>query len=824
MIPETSNLSHSRTYSADSNLTPRRPSSPYIISAMALMASTPPELTPDLAPVPVIAPINTSLQVSHNIEEELLEENELQEDSFNSNEINEPLVNSNKYVDQESTPIESNEQEFSFDLNKDTTLIENDRIPVTTTFKDMKTVVNESISDSKVIESVPEEPKQETENERLQREIAEAKEQQASLQLKLEHQKLLLQQEQLRLQQMELENQLKMQQMQQQALINQQKQISVTGYETPISATHTPNLSYSQPSPIQQANCNNDIDNRYNTNSYDNYNQSQTPECESPVRNSKAPLKGGYDYVGNDENDDYYEEHAFSGRRSSLEPVEEKDTLPKILPYPQCELIKQSTEQRRYSTQIYSSPMSPSSTPAFKNLDFHNKNVSDGFYVGTRNGSVASIYSSPPTSTMDLNNTSRNSSSEMKFPPSVIKRIVSNFDLSTVADILPYQTISSDWFKGCTEYIYEDLRIVKPYRLLELFKQIKQESTVDYTLYVKHISLPYITKEDWPVYRELLECCQSSLLSITFGSKEESLKNVGEDWFNHGILFEKLEKIMVYRGCRNIPERLIVALLRRCKDSTIKSICLDSAYSSLGGAFWFLLQQKAGKALKELILTSPQFLQVGVDQSWDAKLFEEALPTLVRTSSHITSLDLSNIPSTNVDLSLLLKLPLMELGLPNGLYDGHLLQIQKFIESPDCKIFRLWVAFDNVPQQHYTDLLKNKTYAIAPPNRFSTAVVLDFLKAIGAMVRRRKEFLFMQYMNRIESRFDDTQRILSIEKNQPLFWVWIPCVVVDIRNAKWTRTSISVLPNLGTRYDRINSSFIWNNVWVGLPGAKSLPA
>eukprot|EP00842_Homolaphlyctis_polyrhiza_P000875 jgi/Hompol1/1789/HPOL_004803-RA len=209
---------------------------------------------------------------------------------------------------------------------------------------------------------------------------------------------------------------------------------------------------------------------------------------------------------------------------------------------------------------------------------------------------------------------------------------------------------------------------------------------IEYHTFVRSITISHIVFEQpsatplqsWYLVRDLLGLCASTLRSISIAIGDDSFVDLPPDYsYLHArITFPQLSHLNVTSKCMRLPEKLILELLRASPIDGLASIRLPRCLPNFGAPGWFLIAERGGQSLLELVLTPA----IGSNMlGWDEQLFSEGLQQISRVCSEIRSLDISGHSHGIADRTLFELMAhsrqLRELHLPCGLTDAHLVAL-----------------------------------------------------------------------------------------------------------------------------------------------------
>ena len=273
------------------------------------------------------------------------------------------------------------------------------------------------------------------------------------------------------------------------------------------------------------------------------------------------------------------------------------------------------------------------------------------------------------------------------------------------ADIVKCLTLSWAWFKAAVVTLYGDSSFSQMSgRRLGMLLQTLQLSVVQgasiipYHQLVRSVSISHVVFEEstplqsWFHVRDLLALCASTIEALHLTIGDDGFMDLPNDYvyLHPQISFPRLKSLQMETRCSRLPERLILELLRASPIESLAEIKLPRCLQNLGASGWFLIAERGGSALTQLVLTPP----IGANLlGWDEQLFHLGVEQLARSCPRLTRLDLSGhtIPAFSSIVSLLMaSLPdLTHISFPCAMSDAHLLPLLTSNQWPSLKSLSL---------------------------------------------------------------------------------------------------------------------------------------
>jgi hypothetical protein len=186
------------------------------------------------------------------------------------------------------------------------------------------------------------------------------------------------------------------------------------------------------------------------------------------------------------------------------------------------------------------------------------------------------------------------------------------------------------------------------------------------------------------------------------------------------IEFPKLSILNLSSKCMKIPATLVLELLRAAPKSSLKSVKFSRCMANFDASGWYLLAEKGGDKLTELVLTpSPGPNMLG----WDEKGFNQGITDIATTCQSLSKFDLSGhvrpIPHKALE-TLCSNTNITELYCPCTINDAHLLIMMEFAAWENLKVLGLnCMCVDGEMREKKKDGMSC--------NRFTDHVMLEFL-------------------------------------------------------------------------------------------------
>ncbi|KAJ3415879.1 hypothetical protein HDV05_003943 [Chytridiales sp. JEL 0842] len=156
-------------------------------------------------------------------------------------------------------------------------------------------------------------------------------------------------------------------------------------------------------------------------------------------------------------------------------------------------------------------------------------------------------------------------------------------------------------------------KLVKLMRLSQEGRTMTDYRPVVRSLHISDLVLdeqevtPY---QSWNMARELIRRVAPTLERLILDSDDNRFKDpeyvpAGSCGLDQRVYFPRIKELTIGAGCLAFPDEFILDLMRRCPHNSLRAVRLPGCISSMGGTGYFLISERGGTALEELILTPP---------------------------------------------------------------------------------------------------------------------------------------------------------------------------------------------------------------------------
>ncbi|KAJ3330668.1 hypothetical protein HDU76_005131 [Blyttiomyces sp. JEL0837] len=368
--------------------------------------------------------------------------------------------------------------------------------------------------------------------------------------------------------------------------------------------------------------------------------------------------------------------------------------------------------------------------------------------------------------------------------PTVIPHILSFVD--DEATLRTCLHVNKIFMAAAVNYLYQTVSLFGSngpvlQKIIKLMASSAEGNTMaDYRAPVRSLEIgdivldePEVTPlQSWNLVRELIRRLAPNLERLYLDSDDERFHDPdfiqsGSCGLDQRVNFPRLKSLSIAPGCLAFPDGFIFDLLRRCPPNSLTSIRFPGCITAMTGTGYFLIAERAGKSLRDLIITPPSSFpppstldpaefdpedEESWDQgrrhylgpydpssTWDPDLFADGLLLMSTSTPNLRALDISG-HTTGLrpgSLEALLRgcPDIEELDLPCGVTDATLYEL---LTVKPKQLWRLNVAC-NCHRQH-TDPVTIHNAATAVPCSFLTdgvvRAVLDEIMAgkAGALI------------------------------------------------------------------------------------------
>ncbi|RKO88261.1 hypothetical protein BDK51DRAFT_39305 [Blyttiomyces helicus] len=300
-------------------------------------------------------------------------------------------------------------------------------------------------------------------------------------------------------------------------------------------------------------------------------------------------------------------------------------------------------------------------------------------------------------------------------------------------------------------------------------------------------------RQSWRDVRDLLCAVAPGLERLALATGDDAFLNVAGGWIPAHVTFPNLERFAISPRCVKFSEELVVDLLRRSGRGKLRSVRMKNCMRRFGGAGWYLIAEKGGGALEELVISPAGGGDPGA--GWDPVVFASGLAEVVRSCLSLRVLDVSGsrggIDDKQLGVLLTVLRDLEVVRLPCGINDAHLLAV---LTAAPPSLVEIDVA---------CGCGSSGGPGKAPCNTFSDAIARKLVEEL--------------YSARAESLMADivAGRIRST--------IVLPSFLRDVKTAKWISSLqwAETLPS--ARVDFADSdAVVYQGVRIRVPGGRDM--
>jgi hypothetical protein len=116
--------------------------------------------------------------------------------------------------------------------------------------------------------------------------------------------------------------------------------------------------------------------------------------------------------------------------------------------------------------------------------------------------------------------------------------------------------------------------------------------------------------QSWNMARELIRRVAPTLENLVLDSDDgrfgdPELVPPGSCGLDQRVFFPKIKSLTIGAGCLAFPDDFIFDLMRRCPNNVLQAIRFPGCITNMTGNGYYLIAEKGGEALEELIMTPP---------------------------------------------------------------------------------------------------------------------------------------------------------------------------------------------------------------------------
>ncbi|KAJ3302422.1 hypothetical protein HDV03_004966 [Kappamyces sp. JEL0829] len=258
-----------------------------------------------------------------------------------------------------------------------------------------------------------------------------------------------------------------------------------------------------------------------------------------------------------------------------------------------------------------------------------------------------------------------------------------------------------------------------------------RRATIDYTTLVESLYFTNIVFESpsplqsWSTVRDAIALCSASLKRLSLEISDETFLEFPADYvyFPTKLELSGLTHIKVSSKSQKAPQKLILELLRAAPIGGLKSLRLNRCLSNFDASGWFLIRERGGGELEDLVLTP----SVGPNMlGWEERYFHDGLDKIATSCTQLSRVNISG-HSCSISQSALEKLTrlatIRQFYFPCSLTDAHLLVL---MSSQWRQLEILGMNCMCIDGEH-----KEKQKEGLSCNRFTDQVMTEFLNALS---------------------------------------------------------------------------------------------
>ncbi|KAI8896937.1 hypothetical protein BC833DRAFT_595528 [Globomyces pollinis-pini] len=322
---------------------------------------------------------------------------------------------------------------------------------------------------------------------------------------------------------------------------------------------------------------------------------------------------------------------------------------------------------------------------------------------------------------------------DIKILPFILKHL-------SPSDLLTCLQASWQWYTDGIKVLYKHITFTQlsGHRLKSFHTTIqksiltsdgKRNTLIDYISLVEMLTISHIVFDNdtplqsWDLVRDIIVLCSAHLKLLSLSIGDLSFEDLPNDYVYVPSLvnFPKLTHLRLYSTCAKLPEHLVMELLRSTPSNQLVSIRLPKCLTNLTASTWFLICDKGGTALTELVVTPSSGRNM---LAWEEQPFVQGLTYISKKCESLKKLDISGhtlmVPFPILEDLVTLATDMTEMYFPCQTNDSHL---QVFMNHPP------WIHLKTLGLscQCVDGKIKEEGPNGASCNRFVDTFIISFL-------------------------------------------------------------------------------------------------
>ncbi|KAI9357632.1 hypothetical protein DFJ73DRAFT_186046 [Zopfochytrium polystomum] len=205
--------------------------------------------------------------------------------------------------------------------------------------------------------------------------------------------------------------------------------------------------------------------------------------------------------------------------------------------------------------------------------------------------------------------------------PALVPYILSFADESALRSCM---LVNKVFMAAAVQHLYQSISLFGSCgpvlkKLLRLMSASADGATmIDYRSAVRSLEIgdlvldePEVTPlQSWNLARELIRRLSANLEHLYLDSDDPRFRD--GDFIQRGtcgldqrVVFPRIRSVAIAPGCLAFPDEFVYDLLRRCPLGSLSSIRLPGCVRNMSGTGYYLISERGGAALTDLILTPP---------------------------------------------------------------------------------------------------------------------------------------------------------------------------------------------------------------------------